>query len=277
MELVFEDISTFDAENPMVRSLLREIDLNKKQTDSNFIKSPPIHPGKEFEIKKRLDRLRGIKRVDDENNNNNNNNNGNDGGGGGDLFGPPRSTIPTVPNINNLLNPPPEEYDIQQRLNRLVIEGEDLLQEKFNALKNPAPRAHPNEIPFLANTYVPAQAFPFRQPAGVISIDLFGSQAATAIRSKKTKTQAAIDDAIYEFPDHMPELELGDSLIETLGTNTEELFNVENLTSQEKEDQVFKKIKEEYGFEDIKDTMDEERNVRESIYFFLWCRERKIC
>ena len=167
LELVFEDISTFDAENPMVRSLLREIDLNKKQTDSNFIKSPPIHPGKEFEIKKRLDRLRGIKRVDDENNNNNNsnnnnNNNGNDGGGGGDLFGPPRSTIPTVPNINNLLNPPPEEYDIQQRLNRLVLEGEDLLQEKFNALKNPAPRAHPNEIPFLANTYVPAPPFPFR-------------------------------------------------------------------------------------------------------------------
>ena len=33
LELVFEDISTFDAENPIVGSLLREIDLNKKQTD----------------------------------------------------------------------------------------------------------------------------------------------------------------------------------------------------------------------------------------------------
>ena len=31
LELVFEDVSTFDAENAIVRSLLREIDLNKKQ------------------------------------------------------------------------------------------------------------------------------------------------------------------------------------------------------------------------------------------------------
>ena len=58
MELVFEDISTFDAENPKVGSLLRQIDLNKKLTNSDFIKSVPSHPGKEFEIKKRLDRLR---------------------------------------------------------------------------------------------------------------------------------------------------------------------------------------------------------------------------
>ena len=55
MELVFEDVSTFDAENPIVESLLREIDLKKKQADSDFIKSLPSQPGKEFEIKKRLD------------------------------------------------------------------------------------------------------------------------------------------------------------------------------------------------------------------------------
>ena len=30
LELVFEDISTFDAENPIVASLLREIDIKKK-------------------------------------------------------------------------------------------------------------------------------------------------------------------------------------------------------------------------------------------------------
>ena len=53
LELVFEDISTFDAENPIVGSLLREIDLKKKQTDSDFIKSLPSHRGKEFKIKKR--------------------------------------------------------------------------------------------------------------------------------------------------------------------------------------------------------------------------------
>ena len=39
------DVSTFDAENP-VGSLIREIDLNKKQTDSDFIKSLPSQPEK---------------------------------------------------------------------------------------------------------------------------------------------------------------------------------------------------------------------------------------
>ena len=52
LELVFENISTFDAENPIVGSLLREIDIKKKKSDSGFIKSLPSHPGKEFEIKK---------------------------------------------------------------------------------------------------------------------------------------------------------------------------------------------------------------------------------
>ena len=52
LELVFKDISTFDAENPIVGSLLREIDLKKKLSDSDFIKSMPSHLGKEFEIKK---------------------------------------------------------------------------------------------------------------------------------------------------------------------------------------------------------------------------------
>ena len=52
LEFVFEDISTFDSENPIVGSLLREIDIRKKQIDSDFIKSLPGQPGKEFEIKK---------------------------------------------------------------------------------------------------------------------------------------------------------------------------------------------------------------------------------
>ena len=50
LELVFEDISTLDAENPIVGSLLREIDIKKKQSNSDFIKSLPSQPGKEFEI-----------------------------------------------------------------------------------------------------------------------------------------------------------------------------------------------------------------------------------
>ena len=86
MEFDFEDVSTFYAENPIVGSLLREIDLNKKQTDSDFIKSLPTQPGKEFEIKKRLDRLRDKKKPSRKKNNNNNGNNNSNNGG--NLFPP---------------------------------------------------------------------------------------------------------------------------------------------------------------------------------------------
>ena len=97
LELVFEDISTFDAENPIVGSLLREVNIKKRQSNSNFIKSLPSHPGKEFEIQNRLDRLRGIS-------GNNRNDRGGGSGGGGDggtnldlnNYGSPPS-LPTIP------------------------------------------------------------------------------------------------------------------------------------------------------------------------------------
>ena len=99
--------------------MLKEIGLNKKQTDSDFIKSLPSHPGKELEIQKGLDKLRDIKRSDKKSNNNNNNNNNNNddgGGGGGDLFTPTTTTpqnknnsfIPKVPTFNDIFNPLPE-------------------------------------------------------------------------------------------------------------------------------------------------------------------------
>ena len=175
MELVFEDISTFDAKNPIAGSLLREIDLSKKQTDSEFIKSLPSHPGKEFEIQKRLDRLRGIKRYDNNNNKNNNNDDG-DGGVVGDFFGlgptAPQnkniSSIPGVFNFNEILNLLLEEYDVQQRLNQQVPEVDDLLQQRLNSLRgisDPTPQVRQEEIPFFANNasdfHIPAQISSF--------------------------------------------------------------------------------------------------------------------
>ena len=44
-ELVFEDISTFDAENPIVGSLLKELDVAKKDVASELIKNAPGPPG----------------------------------------------------------------------------------------------------------------------------------------------------------------------------------------------------------------------------------------
>ena len=98
---------------------------------------------------------------------------------------------------------------------------------------------------------------------------MFGFQAATAIRGEKVKTdtQAAIDDALYELPDNHPDFELGDGLLQTLGTNAKDLFQADNIIKKEEEDVILEQIKNEYGFEDIKDTMDE-GNVPENIYFF---------
>ena len=49
------------------------------------------------------------------------------------------------------------------------------------------------------------------------------------------------------MPDN-PELELGDGLIEILGNDAEDLYQVDNITKEEEEDLVLEKIKEEYGF-----------------------------
>ena len=147
----------------VVGSLLREIDLNKKQTDSDFIKSLRSQPIKEFEIQKRLDRLQGIKRFSKNNNNNNNDDSDGGGSGGGDLFGLGTTTlqnknttfIPEVLNINEIFNPLPKEYDAQQRLNWQVPEVDDLLQQRLNNLRGISEamlRVRPDETPFLLTT-----------------------------------------------------------------------------------------------------------------------------
>ena len=115
-ELVFEDISTFDDENLIVRSLLREIDIKKKQSDSDFIKSLPSHPGKEFQIKKKLDKLRGKNNTFSNNNNNNNNNNKNNNS---NIFGP-GGELPSLSGIEDFLDgappPPPASVNFQDTL-----------------------------------------------------------------------------------------------------------------------------------------------------------------
>ena len=70
LELVFQDISTFDPKNPVVGSFLRELDISKKDIASDLVEKAP-RPGLTDDIQKRLDAL--IK--DNFFNKNNNNNN----------------------------------------------------------------------------------------------------------------------------------------------------------------------------------------------------------
>ena len=246
LELVFEDILMFDAEHPIVGSLLREIDIKKKQSDSDFIKSLPSHPGKEFEIQKKLDRLKGKSSCFNRNNNNNNNNNFNNNS---NLFGGPGGEPPTLLTIEDFLDGGPTgSFNFG---NSLFGSNVPIVPPSDNFDVNASVRApSPNiSTPGIGNT-------------------LFGSQAATDIRENKTKTQQEINDFLYELPDNIPKLVLGDGLLNTLGTEAEDLFDPSApLTKKEEEDEILKDIMDEYETDKIRDTMDEAAQVPESIYF----------
>ena len=188
-------------------------------------------------------------------------------------------------NFNDIFNPLPEEYDLQQRLNLRQPKVDDLLQQRLNNLRgipNPNPPTRPEEVLFFANNapnfHIPAQTSnfnPYRKTnpgsSGGVGNDLSGSQTATLTRGEKVKekidTQLAIDDALYELPDN-PELKLRDGLIDTLGNDAEDLFQIDNITKEEEEDLALEKKKEEYGFEDIKEAFDEGK-----VSFFLRWRK----
>ena len=101
LEFVFQDISTFDAENSSIGLLLQELDLGKKDTASHLIKKKaPKLPGNDFIIQNRLNKLR-----------NGGNNNNNDG-----LLPPPSAPLfnfskhhhyhPPLPSFNNFIPAP---------------------------------------------------------------------------------------------------------------------------------------------------------------------------
>ena len=70
LEIVFEDISTFDTENPIVGSLLKELDVGKKDIASELIKNVPRPPGIDSVIRNRLNKLKDRPEPKDNNNNN---------------------------------------------------------------------------------------------------------------------------------------------------------------------------------------------------------------
>ena len=205
--------------------MLREFDIKKKQSDSDFIKSLPSHPGKEFEIKKRLDKLRGINNSSNSNknsnnNNNNNNSNNNNNINNSNLFGPgPGGDPSSLPKIEDFLDnsrptPPPPRSAPSINL------GENL----FKA---------PPIFPSPANEFdvnVKIRTAPPNFSTHGIGNDLFSSQAASAIRQSKTKSQEEVNDFLYELPETMPDLELGDELVNTLGTEAQSLFDKDSLT-----------------------------------------------
>ena len=139
----------------------------------------------------------------------------------------------------------------------------------FNLFGSNAPVFPPPTNDFNVNASL--RAAPPKISTRGIGNDLSGSQAASAIKENKTKTQQEVDDFLYELPETMPDLLLGDELANALGTEAQNLFDQNaSPTKKEEEDEILKDFMEEYEIEKIRDTMDETAQVPESIFFFLY-------
>ena len=72
----------------------------------------------------------------------------------------------------------------------------------------------------------------------------------------------------------MPNLELGDKLLNTLGVEAEDLFN--NVLTKKEEEEVLQKIIVEYDVPGMKETMDETGKMADNIYFFYVGESQKF-
>ena len=70
LEVFFKDISTFDAENPIIGSLLRQLNVIKKVLAKDVIKEAPTPPRRDYEIQHRLNKLKNCQEPKNNNNNN---------------------------------------------------------------------------------------------------------------------------------------------------------------------------------------------------------------
>ena len=95
LELVFKDISTFHAQNPIVRLLLKGLDLGEKDIASTLIKKDPSTV--DIRIQSILNALKSNPAFFNSNNNNNNNNS----------LLPPPSPPPFHPQQPPTFRPPP--------------------------------------------------------------------------------------------------------------------------------------------------------------------------
>ena len=113
---MFKDAANFDAQNPIISSLLREIDLGKNKTKSSLISTAP-----DINDTILLQRFKKFKETpinytDDDDNDDNNGNNTNNSKNNNNIFlSPPPSPI----NLGNIFEMPPSfnfnNGDLQQQ------------------------------------------------------------------------------------------------------------------------------------------------------------------
>ena len=95
MELVFQDVKQFDAQNSIIVFLMKEADIDKEKDLSKFLnKVPEIG---DLEIQSRLKKLHEKNEFFNRGN----------GGSSNNFFLPPPSPPPTLPDFSNPRPPPP--------------------------------------------------------------------------------------------------------------------------------------------------------------------------
>ena len=212
-----------------------------------------------------MDNLKGLDASDNiYNNNNNNNDNNNDNNNNindnNNINFSPGGDPPSLPSFEDFLDggprPPPPPPPLPPSINGDLFNKTNFFistppTDDFNVKINKTP--------------------PTIWKKG-IGNNLFGSQAAMKDprETEKISTQNEIDDFLCESPEKkMPEFELGDGLLNSLGTSAKTIFDDSIPTQKEEEEEILKDIFDEYNLNDIKNTMDEKGEVPESIYF-LW-------
>ena len=68
------------------------------------------------------------------------------------------------------------------------------------------------------------------------------------------------------MPNTIPNLKLGDGLLNSLGTTAQNLYDT-NAPPSKKEEEILKDIMDKYETEKIRDTMDETAQVPECFFF----------
>ena len=230
LELVFEDISTFDAENSIVGSLLRELDGSKKLMTGDLVKKVPGPPSVDFAIRNRLNKLKERK---------------------SNTSLPPTPLLPPFLPPPPPLSPPPSSF---------------LFPSPPPAPPPPINQLFPPQLPLPP----PSSSFRFPTQLTFPSNNLFGSQTQTLTREKEeTKNKEPLNNnKIYELPE-MPKTELGDRLANLLGTEGEKILEDDFLWVKELEDKNIEEIKEDYKFDKMKNALDE-GTILLQLKFFLW-------
>ena len=117
------------------------------------------------------------------------------------------------------------------------------------------------------------------QPKFTPTNNLFGSKTETLTRGKeeiRDEVQKELDDKIYELPGELLNLELGDALANILGAEAEDILDKNFVNKKKLEDEALENIKEEYGFKEIKDPIDEASVPHQLDFFYCGSNENFV-